>query len=264
MTCKYSNVSHFDRLIHGFTLIELLVILAIISLLLAILIPVLHKARTIGNRITCRSNLKQIALAWHMYLDDNNGAFYQGVNVNHDFGGWKGNGGGALHRPLNRCIGLPAEIRTSNDAEVFKCPADVGGQDCGQSAYLYFGNSYQTNLMLIGPDALPAHSFLPEPMRTLNRAINKRLKDLTQNSVSDPSRLLLVGDNNWITQWDPLVHCDEGWHGKHYHFNLSFLDGHAEFIKIHKGLYVTSKYRVQPFKEVDSLAYEIQEEVPCP
>ena len=71
---------------NGFTLIELLVVMAVISLLLAILLPALRKARVLAKRIVCQSNMKQITIALRSYLDNNDGAFPQGVNKNHDFG----------------------------------------------------------------------------------------------------------------------------------------------------------------------------------
>ncbi len=61
----------------GFTLIELLVVIAIIALLMAILMPALNKAREQGQRIVCKSNLKNYTLAIQMYTDDNDGKFCQ-------------------------------------------------------------------------------------------------------------------------------------------------------------------------------------------
>lgn len=55
----------------GFTLIELLVVIAIIALLMAILMPVLGRARDQARTIGCRSNLKQYGIGMRMYLDDN-------------------------------------------------------------------------------------------------------------------------------------------------------------------------------------------------
>ncbi len=55
----------------GFTLIELLVVIAIIAILMAILIPTLHRAREQGQRAACLNNLKQLTVAWILYADDN-------------------------------------------------------------------------------------------------------------------------------------------------------------------------------------------------
>ena len=59
----------------GFTLIELLVVIAIIALLMAILLPALHRARNQARAVVCQTNLKEWGTTFAIYLDENRGRF---------------------------------------------------------------------------------------------------------------------------------------------------------------------------------------------
>jgi prepilin-type N-terminal cleavage/methylation domain-containing protein/prepilin-type processing-associated H-X9-DG protein len=57
----------------AFTLVELLVVVAIVGLLAALLLPALNRAQAKAQGASCLNNLKQLQLAWQMYVDDHSG-----------------------------------------------------------------------------------------------------------------------------------------------------------------------------------------------
>ncbi len=64
----------------GFTLIELMVVIAIIALLMSILMPALNRANKAAQKVACQTRLKQWALCYKLYTDDNDGYFPPGLH----------------------------------------------------------------------------------------------------------------------------------------------------------------------------------------
>ena len=84
----------------GFTLIELLVVMVIIALLVGLLLPALGRAREEARKTQCRSNLRQIGLAYQMYMNDNHGwtpAVYSSGIGGHTSGGSASSDDGRRH-----------------------------------------------------------------------------------------------------------------------------------------------------------------------
>ncbi len=96
----------------AFTLVELLVVIAVISLIAAIVFPAVSRVRESGRRTGCLSNLKQIGLGALMYIQDYDEKFPGGritAKAGGLVGGWSW--AGEIH----------PYVRTD---KVFKCPSD--------------------------------------------------------------------------------------------------------------------------------------------
>ena len=168
----------------AFTLIELLVVISIISLLIAILLPTLAKARDQARKVRCLSNVRQINIASFSYLADNNDTWMRGqshgLQTNGDFGrvpdfyslyehylggnilNWSTTTGG-----IDGNTYYAYDVRF-NPAEVFICPNNVRRLSTPNSygQYDYYRSAYS-----LYPASNLQFKMTQERLRSLNAAI---------------------------------------------------------------------------------------------
>ena len=243
----------------AFTLVELLVVVAVIALLIAILLPSLSAARQQARRVACCSNLRQIAVANQLYLDEYRGRFFRGTNTNLNFGGQQGAGGLAYRvpKPLNTFLGYapvsgeiisgvgPDAVHADGGAPVFECPDDEGTRLARPTNYHYFGGSYQTNFFLIGPNNIRLKN--DDPHLPAMAQIKARLRSMHLGRVgTSPSRLLFVGDYGWWGEWE-FDASGSAWHDRPAWYCLAYLDGHARYLLVQVAELETQDYTINPF-----------------
>ena len=142
----------------SFTLIELLVVVAIIAILASLLLPALSRARVTTRSRLCMSNLKQIGMAFELYLSDNDGFLPRGKDY---YGGHKTEyrklivtgyaGGGEVAMCPNATYPKPGGHHYMSNPAVLR---EVRGSDVSSGhdtlRYIHYGRFAQTVILMDG------------------------------------------------------------------------------------------------------------------
>ncbi len=231
---------------HGFTLIELLVVISIVSVLVAILLPALNKARDTSKLITCLANLRSIGVASSLYLSDNTDHFFDYIESG-IYGTFReyAQGGkpvatssSAYHPDVERYDPRPLNTYVGNNYEVFRCPADKGRLGYGDSIYDEYVNGRAGNSYRFNAYGIPGKWYVPDdnPNKNINSNANRILTPTKFMIMAD----FTVGDVSWSAlptgvvlgmYWPTGLQAGANFHepfGASPSASMVLADGHAE------------------------------------
>ena len=210
-------------------------VLAVMSVLLSLLLPVLFSVKQQARIVVCSSNLRQIGLAWGAYLAETEGRFpVWRLNMHWFYGGKHPSLATSIaelpYRPLNPFVAL--DEQDTPGSHLFRCPEDRDiragdgspGPTKGHTTNEYYGNSYPMNFLLL---------------RQFNGI--RWVPVSLANVRMDHSLVVMAGDCQWYYSVND-VHWDAHFHNRDDQMNLLFVDGHAAYTQIVRGGAVTSDY----------------------
>jgi prepilin-type processing-associated H-X9-DG protein/prepilin-type N-terminal cleavage/methylation domain-containing protein len=213
----------------AFTLIELLVVIGIIGVLAGLLLPTLGKAKEKGRQAICLSNQKQVAMAFHLYLEEQKEQF-------------PAPGSQMLYGPLpedwlhwqwNRAIRGSAIAPYAGDATVlkklFRCPTDAKAADLAYTQTAMqgdYGFSYAMTALRLTNDVNAGLAL------ALDRNTGRRFPFLL-GQVKNPSAKIVfveedrttLNDARWMPEHNLISRRHNG------RSNVGLVDGHVETVE---------------------------------
>jgi len=205
------NLARF-RGLAGLTLVELLAIIAIVTVLLALILPALSRVREGAWRTSCANNLRQIGLAFEMYLLENNETYPYAedpVHTNPTYWLWMGRG----WRPV-----LEPYVPRGEEPGVFWCPSDP------RAEVRYSSTSYAYSMAFYhSPEQINAMTRTEDTYTNPQPPVPQRVRN-----VQYPSKKVLAGE--WFSN-HAAFGTDLGWFNQGGWRNYLFADGHVQYLR---------------------------------
>lgn len=230
---------------NAFTLIELLVVIAVISTLMAILLPVLSKARQQGRQTYCLNNLHQMATAAQTYAQTYDGyypiAHYKQKTDSASYGYcWD------FTRITNKTTGeqkiIPGLLwRGQTIEKIQQCPSFKGQSNTPSDPYT--GYNYNTSYIGHGGNERVSANY-PGEIRAITGTPSwyKVVMPAKVHGVRHPAKCVLFGDGQWRKGANKWMRAPYKWDGdidnslkaagtqgyRHSkRTNVAFCDGHT-------------------------------------
>jgi prepilin-type N-terminal cleavage/methylation domain-containing protein len=213
----------------GFSLLELLAVIATISILASLLLPILSKAKIRAQQTQCVSNLHQLGLGWVMYYNDNGGRLVESYPVNNPNAWILGDMSNPSDATNLDLIRLGKLFHYNQSVEIYHCPADqgvtIGGKHV-QNVRSYSMNAYMG-------ERNPNVGYIPN---FASQYVQYYAKD---SDIRRPSSLFVLLDedersiNDGFFVPDPTAHIwidfpANSRHRHNYGYAINFADGHSE------------------------------------
>jgi prepilin-type N-terminal cleavage/methylation domain-containing protein len=192
--------------LRGFTLIELLVVIAIVLLLAGLLFPVFMGARRAGQRAVCQNNMRQLGMAFMMYVNDYDDHFPDT--------------GDAMLWMGRSC--RPVLDRYVQSRPAYWCPSDSGARvKFDSTSYAYLQTFYHT-----AADIDAGAAAMPTPLARAYHACTRPTEAQALGDVRYPDRKILLYE--WTSNHEQPIRTMWLPTGRHM---AVFVDGHVAALR---------------------------------
>ncbi len=233
----------------AFTITELLVVIVVIALIASLILPGLARAKSLAQSIKCKSNLRQLALAEKLYVDDNEGLFSGADARSARYRDWWYSLGPYIKLDFSSHVVPGSGWRFLKG--VFQCPSDPFYQTMFRTTATSYGynvwgttsNLYHSASFGLGAYGMPFKDYYTDikiggfPSQTPESAVKKasEMMMFADGYVMSGKHRTLIPES-WLDRSQGVfgMQVDQRAVRRHHsnRINIVFCDGHVEVAPI--------------------------------